>query len=107
VLTAAVGSGATSVGGLRFDIREREAAEQEALRLAVASARARADAAAAGAGMRVERVLRIEDQRVNSPDPRPVMAMRMAAQAEQAAEVPVTPGDITIRAMVTLTVAIR
>jgi uncharacterized protein YggE len=108
VLTAAVGSGATSVGGLRFDIKDRQAAEQEALRLAVANARARAEAAAAGAGLRVDRVLRIEDQRAGVPEPRPVMAMRMsAAQAEGAADVPVTPGDITIHAVVTLTVAIR
>ena len=108
VLTAAVGSGATSVGGLRFDIKDRQTAEQEALRLAVANARARADAAAAGAGLRVDRVLRIEDQRAGVPEPRPVMAMRMsAAQAEGAADVPVTPGDITINAVVTLTVAIR
>jgi uncharacterized protein YggE len=107
VLTAAVGSGATSVGGLRFDIKERLAAEQEALRLAVGKARARADAAAAGAGMRVERVLKIEDHRIGGgPEPRPMMAMRMAGQQE-AADVPVTPGDITIQAMVTLTAAIR
>ena len=106
VLTAAVGSGATSIGGLRFDIKDREAAEQEALRLAVANARARAEAAAAGAGMKVERVLRIEDQRVGIPEPRPAMAMRMSAQAE-AADVPVTAGDITIHAMVMLTVQIR
>jgi uncharacterized protein YggE len=107
VLTAAVGSGATSVGGLRFDIKDREAAEQEALRLAVANARARAEAAAAGAGMKVDRVLKIEDQRSVGPEPRPVMAMRMSAQAEAAPDVPVTPGDITIHAGVTLTVAIR
>ena len=107
VLTAAVGSGATSVGGLRFDIKDRDAAEQEALRLAVSNARARAEAAAAGAGMKVERVLRIEDQRVSVPEPRPVMAMRMTAQSEQAADVPVTAGDITITATVSLTVQIR
>ena len=107
VLTAAVGSGATSVGGLRFDIKDREAAEQEALRLAVANARARAEAAAAGAGMKVERVLRIEDQRVGIPEPRPAIAMRMSAAQAEAAEVPVTPGDITINAMVMLTVQIR
>ncbi len=107
VLTAAVGSGATSVGGLRFDIKDRKAAEQEALRLAVVTARARAEAAAAGAGMKIERVLRIEDQRTNVPDPRPMMAMRMSAEGSAAADVPVTPGDITIHAVVTLTVQIR
>ena len=107
VLTAAVGSGATSVGGLRFDIKDRAAAEQEALRMAVANARARAEAAAGGAGMKLDRILKIEDHRATAPDPRPMVAMRMSAQAEAAPDVPVTPGDITIHAMVTLTVAIR
>ena len=38
VLAAAVGSGATSVGGLRFDLKDRVGAEREALRLAVQDA---------------------------------------------------------------------
>ncbi len=107
VISAAVGSGATSVGGLRFDIKEREAAEREALRLAVENARSRAEAAASGAGMRVERIVRIEDHRVGiEPPPRPMTAMRMEAQAA-VPDTPVTPGNLTIRAMVTLTAAIR
>lgn len=108
VLAAAVSSGATSVGALRFDLKEREAAEQEVLRLAVANARGRADAAAAGAGMRVDRVLRIDDQRAQVPEPpRPMVAMRQTMQAEAAADVPVTPGNITIRVSVTLMAAIK
>ena len=50
LLDVAVQSGATATGGVRFDLRDREGAEREALRLAVADARARAEAAAAGAG---------------------------------------------------------
>ncbi len=53
VLGVAVGSGATSVGGLRFDLRDRVGADREALRLAVQDARLRADAAAAVAGVQV------------------------------------------------------
>ena len=108
VLSAAVGSGATSVGGLRFDLKNREAVEQEALRLAVANARQRADAAAAAAGMRVERILRIQDQYASPPEPRPFTAMRETMQAAAPmADVPVTPGEITVRVRVTLTAAIR
>jgi uncharacterized protein YggE len=109
VLTAAVGSGATSISGVRFDLKNREAVEQEALRLAVANARSRADAAAAGAGMRVERILRIQDQRAAPPEPRPVFAMResMEAAPPMAADVPVSPGEITVRASVSLTASIR
>lgn len=109
VLTAAVGSGATSIGGLRFDLKDRNGAEREALRMAVTNARSRAEAAAAGAGMRVERILRIEDHRAPVHEPRP-MVMRQAiseATAMSAPDVPVTAGNITVRSTVTLTVAIR
>ncbi len=106
IMDAAVGSGATSVGGVRFDLRDRTAAEREALRQAVADARARADSAAAGAGMRVERVLRIEEQRASPiPPPRPVV-MAMRAEAGDTTT-PVAPGELEIRAQVTLTAAIR
>ena len=109
VLTAVVGSGATSVGGLRFDLKDREGAEREALTRAVASARARADAAATGAGLTVDRILRIEDSRASMPEPpRPMIAMRQGMEAmSAAADVPVTVGNITVRAMVSLTVAVR
>ncbi|MBA3639964.1 MAG: SIMPL domain-containing protein [Acidobacteriota bacterium] len=107
VLGAAVGSGATSVGGLRFDIRDRAAAEREALRLAVQDARARADAAAAGAGVQVVRVQRVEEQRMFEPGPRPMM--RGVAEQSMAVDVapPITPGTIEIRSTVTMTVAVR
>ena len=81
--------------------------EREALRLAVVDARARADAAAAGAGRTVDRILRIDDTR-QPPSPRPPMPMAMAARAaDQQVSTPVEPGEIEIRAQVTLTVAIK
>ncbi len=106
IMDAAVASGATSVAGVRFDLRDRTAAERDALKQAVADAKARADAAASGAGMRVDRVLRIEEQRSGPmPPPRPlVMAMR-AEGAE--ATTPIAPGELEIRSQVTLTAAIR
>lgn len=108
VISASIGSGATSVGALRFDIKQRDEAEREALRLAVQNARARADAAASGAGMRVDRIVRIEDQRVSIPEPRPVMMERMSTMAQAPVpDTPVTPGDLTIRATVTVTAALK
>lgn len=106
ILEMSVGSGATNVGGVRFDLKDRSGAEREALSRAVADARARADAAASGAGMRVDRILRIEEQREFTPEPpRPmVMAMR---QAGEAVEPPISPGEIEVRVLVTLTAAIR
>jgi uncharacterized protein YggE len=108
VLGVAVGSGATSVGGLRFGLKDRDAAEREALRLAVADARARADAAASGAGVQIARIQRIEEQRVSVPEPPRPMMRTMAAESMVAdAGPPITPGTIEIRSIVTLTVLIR
>jgi uncharacterized protein len=107
VIGAAVGSGATSVGGVRFDLKDREAAERQALKLAVRDARARADAAASGGGVNIDRVIRIEEQREMGEIIRPMpMTMAMKSEAAQAA-VPLEAGEIEIRSRVTLTVSIR
>ena len=104
LIDTVVRGGATSVAGVRFEIKDRAAAEQEALRLAVADARGRADAAATGAGLIVDRVLRIEDRREGVVVPtRPVV---MAARTLEAST-PVEPGLIEIHAHVTLTVSIK
>ena len=108
VLGAAVGSGATSVGGLRFDLKDREGAEREAIGLAVRDARARAEAAAAGAGLKIDRIVRIEEVRHAVPLPRPMEMRAMSGVAMQADAPPeITPGTIEIRAQVTLTAAIK
>jgi hypothetical protein len=108
VIGAAVANGATNVSGVQFDLKDRPAAEREALTLAVRDARQRAEAAAAGAGLQIERILRVEEQREMSPVPRPMMAAfagRGGVQAEPT--VPIEAGEIEIRARVTLTAAIR
>jgi uncharacterized protein YggE len=107
ILDAVVESGATSVSGVRFDLKDRDGAEREALRLAVADARARAEAAVSGAGRSIDRVLRIEDSRdSNIGPPRPMM-MTMARSAESAVPTPVEPGYIEIHARVTLTASMK
>jgi uncharacterized protein YggE len=102
VLELAVGAGATNVSGVRFDLKDRSAAEREALALAIADARARAEAAAKAAGTSVDRVVRIEEQRQSFDPPRPMM---MGSRAEAAP--PITPGELEIAVRVTLTAAIR
>jgi uncharacterized protein YggE len=106
VLDVAVGAGATSVSGVRFDLKDRASSEQTALQHAVADARAQADAAAQAAGLRVERVVRLEVQRETPmPPPRPMMAMR--AEAVASAEPPISPGELEIKARVTMTASIK
>jgi uncharacterized protein len=107
IVDMAVTAGATSVGGVRFDLKDKQAAEREALRLAVEDARRRAEAAAGGAGMKVERIIRIEEQRVVITPPRPAM-MAMRAEASQAAGAPpLEAGELELRGAVTLTATIR
>ena len=105
VIDAAAAGGATTISGIRFDVRNRAALERDALRQAVADARARAEAAAAGAGATLDRIVRIEEG--GAPEyPRPMM--RMAAQTlERDAATPVEPSTIEIHARVTLTASIR
>ena len=106
VLDIAVGAGATTVSGIRFDLKDRTKAEQEALQQAVADARAQADTAAQAAALKVERVMKIEVHRdAAMPSPRPMTAMR--AEMAMSAEPPMAPGELEIKVVVTLTAAIR
>lgn len=105
LLESVVGAGATNVSGVRFDIKDRDAAEREALKLAVADARARANAAAAGAGMNVERVVKIEEQRAVAVPQFRAGVMRESVQVT--GQPPIEAGEIEIRVTVTLTASIR
>ncbi len=107
ILDLAVGSGATNVSGVRFDLKDRAAAEREALRKAVADARMRAEAAASGGNLKVDRILRIEEQRGSVEPPRPMMMMRQSAGAMESGQPPISPGELEVRAIVTITAAIR
>ena len=107
VLEIAVGSGATSVGGIRFDLKDRAKLEREALRLAVADARAKAEAAAEGSGQTITRVLRIEEQGNISRPPVPYLREVAALQSDAAAAPPISAGQIELRAQVTLTAELK
>lgn len=105
VIDAAGSSGATSMSGLRFDLKDRAGVEREALRLAVQDAMGRASAIASGANASTGRILRIDEQRQSPDVPRPMMMRAEAGLAQ--ADTPISPGEIEIEVRVTLTVAIR
>lgn len=100
IADAAVQAGATSLDGIRFDIKDRAGAEREAMRLAVIDARGRAEAAAVGAGRTIDRILKIEQGDSNAPAPRQTFRMSEAVTVVEA-------GLIDVRAEVTLTVSMR
>jgi uncharacterized protein YggE len=106
IMTAVVANGATTVSGVRFDLKDREGAERQALALAVRDARRRADALAEGANVTIARVIRIEEQR-DMDVPRPMAMSGMAMMKAEGAPVPLEAGEIEVRARVTMTAAIR
>jgi len=111
VIDAAGTSGATSVSSLRFDLKNRSAAELDALRRAVRDAQARAQAIADGAGRQLGPIVRVQEQRSSSASP--VFRNAEAAGAGgggrggAAFTTPLEPGEIQVRATVTLTVGIK
>jgi uncharacterized protein len=106
-LEVAAGSGATALGGVRFDFKDQAKLEREALRLAVVDARAKAEAAAAGAGRTIDRILRVEEQGVAMP-PVPVRVMRESLQVAAAdAAPPISAGQTEIRARATVTAVLK
>lgn len=98
---------ALTVNGPRFDLKDEKSAQNEALRLAVESALSRAQAIAAGARRAVGRIVRIEDQNVGPIMPKTMQVMAMRAGAAQDVATPITPGEIEVRAQVSLTVELQ
>jgi uncharacterized protein len=105
VLDAVVGSGATTIHGLRFDVKQREQIEMQALQAAVKNATAKAQAIASGSQRTIDRVLRIEEQFMGGGDPMPMVRQYAMAKAESST--PVAAGEIEIRAQVRMSVAIK
>jgi uncharacterized protein YggE len=96
-----------TITGPRFALKDQDAADAEALRAAVQSAMARAQAMAAGAKRTLGNIVHIEDQGgPRLPQPQPMFRMAAAGQAADV-QTPITPGEIEVRAEVSVTVELR
>jgi uncharacterized protein len=105
IIDASVEAGANSIHEIRFDLKDRATVERDALKAAVADALARASALASGAGKTIDRIVTIEEQRAEMI---PMQRTATFARAELAqAQTPVAPGEVEIRATVTVTAAIK
>jgi hypothetical protein len=101
-IDVATKSGASNVNRLNFMLRDEGAARAEALGKAAVQARAGAEALAASLKLRLGRVLRLEEEQPVVVSPGREFELR--AGKEQAAEtIPVEPGQIEIRASLTMT----
>ena len=99
IIDAATGTGANTVRGIEFSVKDERALRAKALGAAARNARSNAEAMAAGLGLRVTRILRIDDS--VEPPVRPVREMAM--MRADAAQTPVETGTIDVQATVVVT----
>jgi uncharacterized protein YggE len=93
VLDAAIQAGANSISGIRFDVEDREAAQQQAMVAAVENARERAEVLAGAANVELGAVMSIQSY-MGGGTPIPFEANMVMADA--AMGVPVSPGEMQI-----------
>lgn len=103
LLDALARAGANNMGGIGFDVSDREALTDKARRDAVAKARSRAELYADAAGVKLGEVLRIDETGGNF-QARHLGEARMAAAAAPA--VPIAEGEIRITAGVSIVYAL-
>ncbi len=99
VLDAGLGSGATGLDGIRFELADATAATPEARRLAVLDARRRAKTIARAAGGRLGLLVAVAE--AGAPVPLPRREARMMAMAADSTPTPVIPGMVEVTVSVT------
>lgn len=108
VIDAAGQTRATNVSSLRFDLKDRNRVELEALAAAVKDASERAQVIATAAGRTVAGIVKVQEQRLSAPAP--VMRMDGGGGGRgggSAISTPIEPGEVQVRAQVTLTIGLR
>lgn len=105
LIDIAAQTGSNTIQGLRFMLKDEQAARAEALQQAARKARAKADALAAALGLKLQRVLHVDE---SGATPQPIIYARagMAEYGKNSAPTPVESGTIDVQAVVTLTVEI-
>lgn len=104
VLDAVVKGGANRVNGISFEVSDPQLVTDDARRDAVADARERAELYAEAAGVALGDIVSISESTIYTP-PYPMYDGR--GGAEQAASVPIAPGQVSLMTNVTVTYAIE
>jgi len=104
IIDSAVAAGANGIGSIRFMVKDEKSIRLEALREATRDAKDKANEAASALGLRIARVLRVEEEGTRVVGP--VIGRAMSLAAGGAPVTPMEPGEIEIRASVTLTAEI-
>ncbi len=95
IIDAAVGAGANNIEGLEFGVANEAPYRARALERASQEARARAQAIAGALGVQLGDLIEAREGGVEVTPPRPLFS-------ERAAATPIQPGEITVRATVTV-----
>lgn len=101
LIDAALDAGANNVQGVSFGLEARAKPESEALQEAVKDARRKADTLAQASGVRIVGVLRIQEGFTLRP-PVPVMEIGALRAGVGGVPTPIAPGELTVRAQVTI-----
>jgi uncharacterized protein len=101
VIDAGLKAGANQLEGIQFGLRNELPARERALREAVMSARSKARAIADALDVRLREVLEVEEGGVSLRPPIIPFAMGGALSRAEAAT-PVSPGEVTVNASVTI-----
>lgn len=99
VLDAGIKAGANRIDQLRLTMKDAEPHRREALRLAGQRARSRAEAIAAGLGAKLGKLVSAEESGAERPIP---LMRQQAVAAEMRADTPIEPGQMDVRASVTV-----
>jgi uncharacterized protein len=101
LIEAGIKAGANSTSGLSYGLADVRPGRVKAIAQAIANARNEAEAAARAAGVNLGEILSMQLE--PAVEVAPVRMLRMAAEP---AAPPLTPGEVTVRAVVTMVFAI-
>ena len=100
VIDAGLGAGANQLEGVTFQLQDDLSARQAALRAAVREAQQKAEAIAGALGVRIESILSVNEGAVAIA--RPMMEMSRALAAQEGSPTPVSPGEVSVSASVSV-----
>ena len=101
IIDTAIGAGATRANFVTFNLRDDSKARSDAIADACKDAQLKVNAAALALGLRVKRVMRITS--VGDFRPEPVGYSASFQSSVVGTTTPITPGEITVPATVTVT----
>lgn len=100
IVDAALGAGANQLQGVGFGLDDDREAREDALRQAVEEARSKAGVMAAALDVDLDGILSVNEGGIFVQPPMPLMEARFAAQADTST--PVSPGEVEVRASVSI-----